>query len=79
MLLGACLQAIISASKPIGDGITLNRHTHQTLNPYIQNFIVEKWIKRNHDITNSKELAECFKNVDWIKKIPVANIMIMIF
>ena len=68
LLLGAFLQAVDVAKKPIGDGITINQFSHQQLNPYVQKFIVNNWINRQPTDRYPNELIGCFDDIEWIKK-----------
>jgi S-adenosylhomocysteine hydrolase len=68
LLLGGCIQAILTASKPIGDGTTINHASRQSLDPYIQRYVVNHWINNQPSDRYKKELISCFQDIEWIKR-----------
>lgn len=67
-LLGAVVQAIFCARKPINDGKTINRPEHLMLLPEIQRFIGQMWRKNDVAKQYSQPLLDCFTDLEWIKK-----------
>lgn len=67
LLFAGVAQALLVAKKPIDDGITINRKIGYMLDPYMQQFIVKKWLadRLSHDY--SKNQIDCFEDIDWIK------------
>jgi S-adenosylhomocysteine hydrolase len=68
LLLGGLIQGATEATKPVNDGYTLNKSAHHMLNPYIQQFVVNRWQHSQPEGRYSKELLDCFNNIAWIKK-----------
>lgn len=68
LLLGSCLQAIYSASKPVNDSMTINEPSRQALDPYIQRWVVENWIDQQPSERYTRELIEKFQNLEFIVK-----------
>lgn len=68
LLLGACIQAVTCATKPIHDGKTINRGTRQTLNPLIQSYVALHWLSRRPKNEYPANYHELFKILEWIQK-----------
>lgn len=66
-LFGACIQAITCATGLIADGITINRAARYALDPYLQRYILTKWLAEHPSIEHPKELLENFNIIEWIK------------
>jgi len=68
LLLGACIQAMTSATKPVSDGKTINKGSRQSLNPFIQSFVALHWLKKRNIEKHAAQKTEAFANIEWIKK-----------
>lgn len=66
LLLGACIQAILMASKPIADGITINQQKRQMLDPYVQQRVLTEWLKHQRPQRYPQELLDNFNSIEWI-------------
>jgi len=68
LLLGACIQAVTCATKPVHDGITINRGSRQILNPLIQSYVALHWLSRRSKNDYPENYKELFKTFEWIKR-----------
>ncbi len=68
LLLGACIQAVTSASTPIDAVDTIESQKRQMLDPYIQQFALKHWLKHQPKERYSQDLVEKFGNIEWIKE-----------
>lgn len=68
LLLGGCLQAITCATKPKDDGRTINVPSRQLLDPFLQRFVVDRWIKTQPADRYNKNHLDCFNNIEWVIK-----------
>lgn len=66
LLLGAAIQAILTASKPIDNGATIYQPERQMLDPYLQQFALKEWLKQLPTHDYSQELLQNFNNLEWI-------------
>jgi S-adenosylhomocysteine hydrolase len=66
LLLGASIQAILTARKPIKDGFTLNQPKRHMLDPYLQQRVLREWLKYQPNQRYSQELLSNFDNIEWI-------------
>ncbi len=67
-LLGAVIQAMVCAKKPIDGGLTINQNERLMLDPSIQQFVVEKWRRAPAAAEHPTALLDCFNQPEWIKK-----------
>jgi hypothetical protein len=67
LLLGAFMQAVTVAKKPIDDGATLNKGSHLMLDPLVQQFVARRWLQKQKDDKQYQEKLDCFENIEWIK------------
>ena len=67
LLLGAFIQAVTVAQKPIDDGATLNNGSQLMLDPLIQQFVARRWLSTQKDDQHRQEKIDCFENIEWIK------------
>lgn len=68
LLLGGCVQAVLAATKAIGNGVTINHGTRQMLDPYLQQFVAMHWLPRQPKGEYSDKCMEVFNNPIWIRK-----------
>lgn len=66
LLLGACIQAILTASRPIDDGFTINQLNRHMLNPHIQQWVLRDWLKYQPLQRYPQELLNYFNNLEWV-------------
>lgn len=66
LLLGASMQAILTASKLIKDGVTVNQPKRHMLDPYLQQRVLREWLKYQPAQRYSQELLSNFDNIEWI-------------
>lgn len=66
LLLGASIQAIVTASKPIADGLTIYQPERQMLDPYFQQQVLTEWLKHQPAQRYPQELLDNFNNPEWI-------------
>ena len=67
LLLGAFIQAVTVAQKPIDGGATLNKGSHLMLDPWMQQFIARRWLQRQKSDAYYQEKIDCFEDIQWIK------------
>jgi S-adenosylhomocysteine hydrolase len=67
LLFAGISQALLVAKKPVDDGITINRKICYMLDPYIQQFIVKKWLANESFHDYSQQQIDCFEDINWIK------------
>lgn len=68
LLLGGCIQAILVATQPVGDGVTVNQGSHQSLDSYIQQYVAQHWLPRQPKGSYPDSYMMLFNNVMWIQK-----------
>lgn len=68
LLLGSVIQAILDANKPIADGITINHSESCSVDPYIQRFVFNLWIKQQPEGRFEQELIANMQDISWIIK-----------
>ena len=70
-MFGAAIQGILQASKPIADGVTINRPRAFCLDPYLQRFIAFNWGMREYRHFKERYPQvkfDRFNNINWIIK-----------
>jgi S-adenosylhomocysteine hydrolase len=68
LLFGGVIQAILSARQMVDGGIAMNKATRMMLNPYVQSFVVNEWVKhKSADGRYTEEELACYKDIEWIK------------
>lgn len=68
LLLGACIQAVTSASTPMEAADTIEYQKRQMLDPYIQQFALKHWLARQPKGRYGHELVEMFDSIERIKE-----------
>lgn len=67
LLLAASIQAILTARKPINDGVTVNQPKRHMLDPYLQQRVLREWLKYQPNGRYPQDLLSNFDNIEWIK------------
>lgn len=68
LLLGACIQAVKTASKPMDVNNNLISKKRQMLDPYMQQFALMQWLEHQPKDRYSEALIKQFNNIEWIKE-----------
>lgn len=68
VLFNSIIQAIFSAKKAVGDGVTPNRHERLMLSPELQRFAIEQWRVTPAAKQYSESTLDCFRDLEWIRK-----------
>ncbi len=69
LLLGACIQAMLIARRPVGDGVTINSPMQIALDPYLQRLVVKFWKEECGDCrAYPPGFFEQFDDILWVIK-----------
>lgn len=68
LLLGSCVQAMMSASSLVIDGFNTSKLSRRKLDPYLQRFVLNHWMQRQPEGRYSEEHIKQFESIDWINE-----------